>query len=83
MNEYIVLATIHKMKWTIIIVSLLLLSLSCKKRGDPAINYITLTEEETKCIIKNVTPVNRTTDIIIDGKYYDPADPNFEKCIKH
>ena len=71
------------MKWTIIIVSLLLLSSSCGKRDYVIDDYTTFTEEEIKCIIKNVTPVNHTTDIIFNGKYYDPADPNFEKCIKH
>jgi len=71
------------MKWTIIIVSLLLLSSSCGKRADVVVHYAPFTEEAIKCIIKNATPVNKTTDIIFNGKYYDPADPNFEKCIKY
>ena len=68
---------------TTIIVSLLLLSSSCGKRDYVIDDYTTFTEEEVKCIIKNVTPVNYTTDFIFNGKYYDPNDPNIEKCIKH
>ena len=71
------------MKWTIIIVSLLLLSSSCSNRDYVISDYTTLTEEEIKCIIKNATPVNQTTDIILNGKYYEPNDPNIEKCLKY
>lgn len=70
------------MKCTLIIISLLLLSSSCRNRNYVISDYIAFTEE-IKCIIKNATPVNKTTDIILNGRYYDPADPNFEKCIKH
>ena len=71
------------MKWIIIIVSLFLLSSCGKQRGYVVTDYTTLIEKEIKCIIKNATPVNSPTNLIIDGKYYKSDDPNVEKCLRH
>ena len=72
-----------KMKRIIIIVSLFLLSSCGKKEEHIIMEYTTLTEEEIKCITKNAISSNEPTNIEINGKYYDPDDPNLEKCIKH
>ena len=61
---------------------LFLLVSFCKKGNDVITDYAPLTDEEVKCIIKNVTPINKITDTIIDGKYYERSDPKFQECLK-
>ena len=69
-----------EMKWIII---LFLLSSACDNPDYVIDDYASLTDGQMKCIVKNATPVNQSTDIIIDEKYYKPTDPKLEECLKN
>lgn len=56
------------MKW---IITLFLLSSACDNSDYVIDDYAPLTDGQIKCIVKNATPVDQPTDIIIDGKYYE------------
>ena len=67
------------MPWIII---LFLSIVACKKQRS-VVDYALLEEKEVKCIIENATPVEEITDIMIEGKYYKPDDPEIDECLKH
>lgn len=74
------------MKWILI---LFLLSLACCKKQQYFINYEPLTDEEMKCILKNVKPIDKNSNevdsdyiVTINEKLYEWTDPKFQECLK-
>ena len=73
------------MPWVII----LFLSIVACKEQKSVVDYAPLTEEEVKCILKNVKPIDENSSeineefvVVLDGKYYNWAGPEFQKCLK-
>ena len=73
------------MKWILIV---FLLSSACQKKQS-VIDYAPLTDEELKCIFKNVNPIDKNSSeineefvVLIDGKHYKWTDPKFQECLK-
>ena len=59
-----------------------MLCATCDNPDYIIVDYASLTDEQVKCIVENATPVDKTADIVINGKYYESDDPKIEECLK-